>query len=49
MISALRDDVLAEIRADAESGATEPATTYVTPFYMNIDGLNRYLDKRAAQ
>ncbi|HLT19246.1 MAG TPA: MBL fold metallo-hydrolase [Thermomicrobiales bacterium] len=49
MIAALRDEVLAEIRADANSSSTEPATTYVTPFYMNVDGLNRYLDKREAQ
>ncbi len=46
MISALEDHVLEEIRSEPDSGSTVDATGYVTPFYMSIDGLNRYLDQR---
>lgn len=46
MIAALEAAVMEEIQRDPDSGSIVYATTYVTPFYMNIDGLMRYLDKR---
>jgi glyoxylase-like metal-dependent hydrolase (beta-lactamase superfamily II) len=46
MISALKDASLAEINAEPNSASTVGATRYVTPYYMNVDGMNRYLDKR---
>ncbi|MEZ4521244.1 MAG: MBL fold metallo-hydrolase [Thermomicrobiales bacterium] len=48
MIDALKSDVLGEIEREPGSHSTTYATTYVTPFYMSVDGLNRYLDKRDA-
>lgn len=46
MIAALEAAVLEEIEGEPASGSTVYATQYVTPFYMNVDGLMRYLDKR---
>ena len=46
MIDALKDAVTTEIRNEPGSESTLYATTYVTPFYMSVDGLVRYLDKR---
>ncbi len=48
MIAALEARVLAEIEADPDSGSLVHASQYVTPSYMNVDGLTRYLDKRDA-
>jgi glyoxylase-like metal-dependent hydrolase (beta-lactamase superfamily II) len=46
MIDRLREITLAEIRSEPGSAGTIDATQYVTPFYMSVDGLVRYLDKR---
>jgi glyoxylase-like metal-dependent hydrolase (beta-lactamase superfamily II) len=46
MIARLRDVVLTEIMSEPGSAGTIDATDYVTPFYMSVDGLVRYLDKR---
>ncbi len=46
MIAELEAVVLDEIRSEPDSTSTVYATKYVTPFYMSVDGLVRYLDKR---
>lgn len=46
MIEALKSEVIGEIEREPDSQSTIYATTYVTPFYMSVDGLVRYLDRR---
>jgi glyoxylase-like metal-dependent hydrolase (beta-lactamase superfamily II) len=46
MIAALESAVLEEIENEPDSASTVYATKYVTPFYMNVDGLMRYIDRR---
>jgi glyoxylase-like metal-dependent hydrolase (beta-lactamase superfamily II) len=46
MIAALENAVMEEITQEPDSASTTYATRYVTPFYMNIDGLVRYINKR---
>lgn len=46
MIEALKSEVISEIEREPSSQSTIYATTYVTPFYMSVDGLLRYLDRR---
>ena len=46
MIEELERGVMTEIASDRESASTAYASRFVTPFYMNVDGLMRYLDKR---
>ena len=46
MIAELEQAVLDEIASEPDSTSTVYATKYVTPFYMSVDGLMRYIDKR---
>jgi glyoxylase-like metal-dependent hydrolase (beta-lactamase superfamily II) len=46
MIAALEAAVLDEIENESDAASTVYATQYVTPSYMNVDGLMRYIDKR---
>ena len=49
MIERLESAVMSEITGDPESESTAYASKFVTPFYMNIDGLVRYIDKQEQQ